>query len=102
MMLGDLLAEVERAANAGDATALLGDLSLMTRVAAATADGGIDPDAYVVAAVRRFEQGASPEDWVSLMGAASRHADPGKVCLQRMVHWALQRDRLTECRAVPG
>jgi hypothetical protein len=93
MMLGDLLAEVERAASAGDVAALLGDLSLMSRVAAVTAGEGIDPDAYVVAAVRRFEQGASAEDWVSLMGAASADADPGKACLQRMVRWALQRDR---------
>jgi hypothetical protein len=64
----------------------------MARVAAATSGDEIDPDAYVLAAVRRFEQGAGPDDWVSLMGAASGHADPGKACLQRMVQWALQKD----------
>ena len=92
MMLGDLLAEVDRAASAGDIAALLDDLPLLARVAAATAAEGIDPDSYVVAAVRRFEREASSEDWVSLMGAVSGHTDPGKACLQRMVRWALQRD----------
>jgi hypothetical protein len=93
MMLGDLLVKVERAASSGEVAGLLDDLSLITRVAAATATRGSEPDEYVVAAVHRFEQGATSEDWVSLMGAASREADPGKACLQRMVEWALLRDR---------
>jgi hypothetical protein len=91
MLLGDLLADAERSAGNGGVTALLEDIALMTRVAAATV--GLDPADYVVAAVRRFERGASSEDWVSLMGAASGLADPGSACLRRMVEWALQRDR---------
>jgi hypothetical protein len=93
MMLGDLLVKVEQAASAGQVAGLLDDLKLITRVAAVTAAQGTDPDAYVVAAVRRFERDATSEDWVSLMGATSRDVDPGKACLQRMVEWALLRDR---------
>jgi hypothetical protein len=93
MLLGDLLAQVERADFAGNAAALLDDLSLLTRVAAAAGREGIDPDAYVVAAVRRFERGASSDDWVGIMSKTSNDANPGSACLQRMVEWALNLDR---------
>lgn len=91
MTLGDLLSAAERAAGNGDVAALLDSPSLLAGVAAAAANEGTDPDSYVALAVRRFERDASPDDWVSLMGAASREADPGKACLQRMVQWALSR-----------
>lgn len=95
MMLGDLLAQAERVAAHGNVSALLESLSLVAGVAAAAAQEGLDPEAYVARAVRRFEREASPEDWVSLMGAASGQADPGRACVQRMVQWALHRDRTT-------
>jgi hypothetical protein len=44
-------------------------------------------------AVRRFERGASPDEWVSLMGDVSRHPDSGGACLKRIVGWALIQDR---------
>jgi hypothetical protein len=90
MLLGDLLAQAERA-SAGGAAASLDDLSLVAAVAAAAAETGEDPDSIVAMAVRRFEQGATPDDWVSLMGKLSGSADPGKACLQQMVRWSLQR-----------
>lgn len=92
MLLGDLLAQVERAEASGNAAALLDDLALLARVAATAAREGVDPDDYVIAAVRRFEHTASPEDWVTLMGVASGHADPGSACLRRMVERALAED----------
>lgn len=51
----------------------------------------MEPDSHVALIVRRFERDASPDDWVSLMGAASCDTDPGKAYLQRMVQWALGR-----------
>lgn len=90
MLLGDLLGEVERKAGAGRAAALLDDLGLLARVAAAAGRAGMDPDAFVVAAVRRFEREASGEDWVTLMGIAAAHPDPGGACLRRMVEHALR------------
>ena len=89
MTLGDLLGAAERAAGNGDAAALLESPALLAAVAAAAAREGTDPDSYIAFVVRRFERDASPDDWVSLMGAASRESDPGKACLQRMVQWAL-------------
>lgn len=89
MLLGDLLAQVERAGANGNVAALIDDLSLLSQVAAVAAEEGSDPDSYVLFAVRRFERGASPDDWVSLMGDVSRGPDAGGVCLKRIVQWAL-------------
>lgn len=94
MLLGDILAQAERAGASGDVSAALGDLSLMTRVATCAADRGMEPDVYVLSAVRRFEREASPDDWTSLMGAAVANPDAGRVCLQRIVDWALRADRV--------
>jgi hypothetical protein len=88
MLLGDILANVERAGADGTAAALLNDLPLMARLAAAD----VEPDAYILSAIRRFERHASSDDWVSLMGAASGSADPGAACLKRIVEWALKAD----------
>lgn len=93
MLLGDLLAQVERAGARGHAAALLDDLSLLSQVAAVAAEEGNDPDSYVLFAVRRFERGASPDDWVSLMSDLSRQPDSGGACLRRIVQWAIDLDR---------
>jgi hypothetical protein len=92
MLLGDILAKVERAGADGTATALLNDLPLMTRVTSVIGADESEPDTYILSAVRRFERHASPDDWVSLMGAASGSADPGAACLKRIVEWALNAD----------
>jgi hypothetical protein len=92
MLLGDLLAYAERAGAKGDVSAALADLPLMARVAAAAGEAGLEPDEYVLAAVRLFERHASPDDWVSLMGAASGEPDSGRACLKRIVEWALRAD----------
>jgi hypothetical protein len=44
MLLGDLLAKVERSGADGRAAAMLGNLALLTEVAAAAAEDGDDPD----------------------------------------------------------
>jgi len=92
MLLGDLLAQAERAAASGNVTAVLVDLPLMARVAAAAGRAGLEPDEYLLTAVRRFERHASPDDWVSLMGAASGDSDAGRACLRRIAEWALRAD----------
>lgn len=89
MQLGDLIAYAEQAGAGGNISAALADLPLIARVAAVAAEAGVEPDEYVLVAIRRFEREAGPDDWISLMGAASGSEDPGKTCLQRMVRWAL-------------
>lgn len=92
MILGDLLARVEEADSAGNITALLDDLSLMARIAAVAAQEGIDPDQYIVGAVRRFERDATGDDWATLISAVARHPNPGSACLRCMVERALTAD----------
>jgi hypothetical protein len=92
MLLGDLLAQAERAGASGDVSAILADLPLMTRVTEAAGEAGLEPDEYVLAAVRLFERHASSDDWVSLMGAATGEADSGRACLRRIVEWVLRVD----------
>jgi hypothetical protein len=53
MLLGDLLAQVERAGASGNAAALIDDLPLLAQVAAVAAEEGSDPDSYILFAVRR-------------------------------------------------
>lgn len=93
-MLGDLLSEIERAAADGRVAAMLDDVSLLAEVAAAAAFLGIDPDSYILSAVRSFEVAASDEDWVTLMAAATASKTPGNACLQRMVRFALTKDAI--------
>ena len=35
---------------------------------------------------------AQDEDWVSLLSALNRAADPGAACLRRMIDWLMERD----------
>jgi hypothetical protein len=92
MFLGELLAHAERASANGDVSAFLDDLPLVTRVAAAAGRAGIEPDEYLLIAVRLFERHAGPDDWVSLMGATSSGPDAGQACLKRIIEWALRAD----------
>ena len=85
MLLGDLLAAIERANAAGNSVALLDDLVLVARVNEAAARRGMQVEAYLIAAVRRFEREASNEDWTTLISAITGSANPGSACLRGMV-----------------
>lgn len=89
MLLGDLIARLEDEAVAGEALMSLDDLSLVSRVGEAAARHDIQPGEYVVEAVGAFTNGASDEDWVTVIGLMSRAEDPGRVFLQRVVSYAL-------------
>jgi hypothetical protein len=90
--LGDLLAAAERESARAEIASLVDGLSVLTRVAAAAVQEGIDPDTYVAMAVRRFEREASDEEWMGLVSVASRAADPGKAGLSFVVRSVVERD----------
>lgn len=89
MLLGDLLARFSDETIATEAILALGDLTLVTRVREAAAADGSTLGAYAAAAVQRYAADASDEEWITLMGALGRAADPGAVCLQRALAHAL-------------
>lgn len=82
MMLGDLLRDARNAAAVLDA-------SLRGHIEAT----GEAPEAFARAAVAEFERHASAEDWATMMSAIRSAPDPGRVCLETMVRWRLERWR---------
>jgi hypothetical protein len=93
MLLGDLLAEIERENAAGNSIALLDDLVLAARVSEAAARRGMQAEAYIMAAVRRFEREASNEDWTTLISAITGSTNPGSACLRGMVERELKMEK---------
>jgi hypothetical protein len=90
MQLGSIIRELE-----GDAQAVLaatGDIILMARVNEMAGRFNEDPAEYATGAVRRFANLAGSEDWLALMNAVERAADPGVACLVQMIGWSLKQD----------
>ncbi|HSP26592.1 MAG TPA: hypothetical protein VLQ65_15600 [Saliniramus sp.] len=90
MLLGDLVARFDDDAVAMEALLAIGDLSLLARVEEAAAREGVTPGEFAVSAGHRFCDGASDDDWVSLIGVMGRTDDPGTVCLKKMLEFALR------------
>lgn len=89
MLLGDLLARFDDDSIAAEAVLALGDLPLVARLQEQAAADGMTLGAYAAAAVQRYAQEASDQEWVNLMGALGRAADPGAVCLRRALAYGL-------------
>lgn len=96
MLLGDLIARFDDNAVAMETLLAIGDLSLVARVEEAAAREGVTPGEFAVSAGHRFCDGASDDDWVSLIGVMSRTDDPGTVCLKKMLEFALRPVKAAE------
>jgi hypothetical protein len=90
MLLGDIIAQLDDETFAMEALVGLGDLALLAKVEGAAEAEGITPGDFAARAVQAFSDGASDEDWVSLIGVMGRTSDPGQVCLRKMVEFALR------------
>jgi hypothetical protein len=90
MLLGDVIARFDDETVAMENLVALGDLALLRRVQDAAAAEDLTPGRFAIQAVSLFSTQASDEDWVSLVGAMGRTADPGQACLKRMVEFALR------------
>lgn len=93
MLLGDVLNRLRDDAFAAETLVSLGDLPLMAGVEVEAGRQGETAGAYAAAAVHRFAAFAGDEDWLALMSALERAADPGAACLRHMVAWRLRQDR---------
>jgi hypothetical protein len=92
MLLGDLLASFEVDAVAAETALRLGDIAMLNRMRQQAEANGITLGEYAQSAVRRFANGATDEEWVSLLGAMGRTDDPGAVCLQRAFAYVTRED----------
>ncbi|HUI13959.1 MAG TPA: hypothetical protein VL048_10885 [Xanthobacteraceae bacterium] len=89
MLLGDLLARFDDDSIAAETVLALDDLALIARLREQAATDGMTLGAYAAVAVRRYAAEASDQEWVTLMGALGRAADPGRVCMQRAFAYVL-------------
>jgi hypothetical protein len=89
MLLGDILAKFEDAAFATEAMFAIDDIVLTTRIGEAAAAEQLSPGEFAMQLIRRFVNGASDEEWLTLIGLISRHANPGQVFLRRVLSNAL-------------
>lgn len=94
MQLGTLINRLDNDCDATAALVALGDLPLYASVLSMADQFGESPGEYVAAAGGRFASQAGDQDWLALVTAAERAADPGQAALGVLVRWALERDRL--------
>lgn len=82
MLLGDVLARFEDAAFATEALLSIDDIVLTTRIGEAAATEALTPGELAMQLIRRFVNGASDEEWLTLIGLMSRSENPGQVFLR--------------------
>ena len=99
MLLGQVLDRLGDEGIAAETLLSLGDLPLMVDVEVTGARFGESLPLYASNAVGRFAAFASDEDWLALMTALERTADPAAACLRQMLLWSLRQDSHAGCSA---
>lgn len=89
MLLGDVLAKFEDAAFATEALFTIDDIVLTTRIGVAATAEELTPGEFAVQSIGRFVNGASDEEWLTLIGLISRSENPGQMFLRRVLSNAL-------------
>ena len=85
MLLGDVIARFDDEAFSGETLFALDDLALTARVAALAAENNMSAGEFAMQSVGRFVDGASDEEWLTLIGQMSRAQNPGQVFLRRVL-----------------
>ena len=89
MLLGEVIARFEDEAFVSETLLTLDDLPLTARVATLAAENNMSAGEFAMQAIGRFVNGASDEEWLTLIGQMSRAEDPGRVFLRRALSRAL-------------
>ena len=97
MQLGDVIARFEDDAFVSETLFALDDLALTARIAAAAAEEDVSAGEFAAQAVGQFVNGASDEEWLTLIGLMSRADNPGQIFLQRVLSNALPRSQERVC-----
>lgn len=85
MLLGDLIARFQDEVLVNETLFSLGDLALTARIVALAAESKMSAGELAVQSVGQFINGASEEEWLTLIGQMSRADDPGQVFLRRVL-----------------
>ncbi len=83
MLLGDIIASFQDEAVINETLFSLGDLALTARLVALAAESGVSTGELATQSVGRFVNGASDEEWLTLIGQMLRSDNPGQVFLRR-------------------
>ena len=83
MLLGDLLNQFEDEGVAAETILWVGDLAMIAAMTRGAEAASLTLGAYAAATVRQYADGASDEEWTTLMGQMGCSEDPGAVCLKR-------------------
>ena len=97
MQLGDVIARFEDDAFVSETLFALDDLALTARITAVAAEQGVSAGEFAAQAVGQFVNGASNEEWLTLIGLISRADNPGEVFLRRVLSNALPRSEGCDC-----
>jgi hypothetical protein len=97
MQLGDVIARFEDDAFVSETLFALDDLALTARIAAAAVEENVSAGEFAAQAVGQFVNGASDEEWLTLIGLMSRADNPGQVFLRRVLSNALPRSQECSC-----
>ena len=89
MLLGDVIARFDDETFAGETLFALGDIALAARVTAQAAENNVSAGEFVRQSVGRFANGASDEEWLTLIGQMSRAENPGELFLRRVLSSAV-------------
>jgi hypothetical protein len=89
MLLGDVIARFDDEVFASETLFALDDLALTTRVLALAAESHLSAGEFAAESVGQFVNGASDEEWLTLIGLMSRADNPGQVFLRRVLSNAL-------------
>ena len=97
MQLGDVIARFEDEAFVNETLLSLDDLALTARVTSSAAENSVSAGEFAAQAVGQFVNGASDEEWLTLVGLMSRADNPGQVFLRRVLANALPRPHGCSC-----
>lgn len=90
MLLGDVIAKFEDEAFVNETLLALDDLALTAQVITAAEENNVSPGEFAAHSVARFVNGASDEEWLTLIGLMSRADNPGQVFLRRVLSNAIR------------
>ena len=97
MQLGDVIAKFEDEAFVNETLVALDDLALTARVFTLAAENNVSAGEFAAQSVGQFVNGASNEEWLTLIGLMSRADNPGQVFLQRVLSNALPHPQGCGC-----
>jgi hypothetical protein len=85
MRIGDLIERCEDAVAAAETATSLGDIGLLSDVAAAAAAQSVTVGEFAAMSVEHFVTHANHTDWANMFGRATRAPDPGAAFLHHIL-----------------